>query len=161
MKIARMLFIVALIVGAGCAAIGHEGEDHGTAGARLSKRDQLRIAVQAICPTSGRKLGTHGAPIKVKVGKEIVFICCKGCLQDKINPQHWATIHANVAKAQGICPIMKKQLPASPKWTIVEGQIVYICCPPCAPKIAADPQTHLRKIDDLYTASLQKRPAVR
>ncbi len=155
MKIARMLFVVVLIASAGYAAIGHEGEDHGVAGAKLSKRDQLRVAVQEICPTSGEKLGAHGAPIKVRVGKETVFICCQGCLKDKINPQHWATIHANVFKAQGICPIMKKKLPANPKWTIVEGQIVYVCCPPCTKKIAVDPKTHLKKVDELYTASLK------
>ena len=161
MKIARMLFVVALIAGAGYAAIGHEGEDHGNAGGKLSRRDQLRIAVQAICPTSGQKLGAHGAPIKVRVGEETVFLCCQGCLQGKIDPKLWATIHANSAKAQRICPIMKKELPENPKWTIVEGQIVYVCCPPCTKKIAADPKKHLRKIDELYTASLQARRAVR
>ena len=50
-------------------------------------RDQLRIAAQQICPTSGTKLGEHGTPIKVKVGKEHVFLCCKGCLKKKISPK--------------------------------------------------------------------------
>ena len=119
-----------------------------------SKRDQLKIQVQAICPVSGQKLGDHGAPIKVKIGKEHVFFCCKACLQGKVNPKHWATIHANFAKAQRICPVMKHELPDKPKWTIVEGQIVYICCPPCTKKIAADPQGYLAKLDELYSASL-------
>lgn len=123
----------------------------------LSQRDQLRIAVQGICPISGQQLGSMGTPIKVKVGEETVFLCCKGCLQKQINPQHWATIHANFAQAQQICPVMKHALPKNPKWTIVEGQIVYVCCPPCTKKIAADPETYLRKIDELYTASLQQR----
>jgi hypothetical protein len=127
----------------------------------LSQRDQIHIAVQEICPISGQKLGEHGAPIKVKIGEEIVFLCCKGCLQGKVNPQHWATIHANFAKAQRICPVMKHELPENPKWTIVEGQIVYVCCPPCTKKIAADPKTFLQQIDELYLASLQARQARR
>lgn len=123
----------------------------------LSKSDQIHIAVQQICPISGQKLGEHGAPVKVKIGDERVFVCCKGCLQDKVNPEHWATIHANFAKAQRICPIMKKELPANPKWTIVEGQIFYVCCPPCTEKIAADPKAYLQKLDELYTVSLKRK----
>jgi hypothetical protein len=98
----------------------------------LSQSDKIHIAVQKICPISGQKLGEHGAPLKVKIGEEHLFVCCQACLQGKaVNPQHWATIHANFAKAQRICPIMKKELPANPKWTIVEGRIFYVCCPPC------------------------------
>lgn len=123
----------------------------------LSQRDQLHIAVQEICPVSGQKLGAHGAPIKVKIGEEIVFLCCKGCLQGKVNPQHWATIHANFARAQGICPVMKHKLPENPKWTIIQGQIVYVCCPPCTKKVAADPAAYLRQVDKLYAASLQAK----
>ena len=127
----------------------------------LSKRDQLRIAVQGICPISGQQLGSMGTPIKVKVGEETVFLCCNGCLKNQINPQHWATIHANFAKAQQICPVMKHELPKNPKWTIVEGQIFYVCCPPCTKKIAADPKAYLQKLDELYSASLRSRQARR
>jgi len=148
MKVVKMLLVVGLIVGSSQLASAEDGR---------SKRDQLRIAVQEICPMTGNKLGTHGAPIKVRVGEEVVFLCCKGCLKQKINPQHWATIHVNIARAQHICPIMKQELPKNPKWTIVNGQIVYVCCPPCTKKIIADPETHLQKVDELYSASLQAR----
>ena len=113
--------------------------------------------MQEICPVSGQKLGAHGPPIKVNVGKESVFLCCQGCLQGKINPQHWATIHANFARAQGKCPVMNKPLPSNPKWTIAGGQIVYICCPPCTKKIQAEPDKYLRMVDQYYNASLQAR----
>ena len=158
MKIARMLFVLALSVSTGQVA---NGQNRSSAEQAQAMRDQIRIAVQEICPSSGGKLGGHGDPIKVKVGEETVFLCCQGCLKSKINPQHWATIHANFAKAQRICPIMKKELPQNPKWTIVEGQIVYVCCPPCTEKIVADPKTHLRKIDELYMASLKARQNLR
>lgn len=147
MKYARMLVVTALLSAAASVANAQE----------LSQRDQLHIAVQEICPVSGQKLGAHGPPIKVQVGQETVFLCCRGCLQSKINPQHWATIHANFAKAQRICPVMKHELPKNPKWTIVDGQIVFVCCPPCTKKVAADPRTYLRKIDELYAASLRGR----
>ncbi|MCA9561792.1 MAG: hypothetical protein KC583_24770 [Myxococcales bacterium] len=128
----------------------------------VSRHDQIHIAVQEICPVSGQKLGAHGAPLKVKIGEEHLFVCCQGCLQGKsVNPQHWATIHANLARAQRICPIMKKTLPENPKWTVVEGQIVYVCCPPCTEKIAAEPQKFLQEIDNLYLASLQARQTAR
>ncbi|QDV73788.1 hypothetical protein [Botrimarina mediterranea] len=122
-----------------------------------SVRDQLRIAVQDICPVSGEKLGSMGEPLKVQVGEETVFLCCKGCMGKQIKREHWGTIHANFAKAQGICPVMGNDLPKTPKWTIVEGQVVYVCCPPCTKKLAAEPQLYLRKVDALYTAHLDKK----
>lgn len=127
----------------------------------LSRHDHLKMAVQKICPISGQELGSMGQPLKVAVGQEELFVCCKGCLEREINPQHWATIHANFAAAQRICPVMKHELPANPQWTIVEGQIVYVCCPPCTKKIAADPAKFLTQLDDLYLASLQAKNANR
>jgi len=91
----------------------------------------MRAAVQAICPVSGLQLGKHGPPVKVNVGEQSIFLCCEGCIQRKIDPQHWATIHANTARAQRICPVVEHDLPKKPQWTIVEGQIVYVCCPLC------------------------------
>ena len=123
---------------------------------RISEHDQLKIAVQKICPVSGKPLGSMGAPPKVRVGEEEVFLCCKGCSKGPINKEHWSTIHSNFAKAQGICPVMEKELPAKPKWTFVKGQIVYICCPPCTKKIQAEPDKYLGKVDSYYQASLKK-----
>ena len=147
MKYARMFLVVALLVGAAQVVDAQE----------LSKRDRLQIAVQSICPISGQKLGAHGTPIKVQVGKELVFICCRGCLQNKISPKHWATIHANFAKAQRICPVMKKELPRNPKWIVVEGQIVYVCCPPCTDRIEREPARYLQIVEQNYAASLQAK----
>ncbi len=118
---------------------------------------EIRMAVQQICPVSGQKLGEHGKPIAVKIGKEQVFLCCKGCTTGKVKPEHWATIHVNFAKAQRICPVMKHDLPKGAKWTIVEGRVVYVCCPPCIKKIEAEPKAYLKAVDELYLASLKKR----
>jgi len=142
-----------MLMGFGPMAFGQQSHE------QPLSRDQLRAAVQEICPVSGNKLGSHGPPVKVQVGEETVFLCCKACLQKEISREHWATIHANAAEAQRICPVMKNPLPENPKWTIVEGQIVYVCCPPCTKKVEADPATYLKQIDALYRASLEAEPS--
>ncbi len=124
-------------------------------GQELSKSDQVRIAVQKICPVSGQQLGAHGQPITAKIGEEVVHLCCKACLSGKVSPQHWGTIHANFAKAQGKCPVMNKPLPKNPKWTIVDGRIVYVCCPPCTKKIGANPKKYITMVDQLYSMHLK------
>ena len=143
--------MLAVVIGWGQESNGQTPPNH----------EELRIAVQQICPVSGNKLGEHGKPIKIKVGEEMVYLCCQGCLKGKIDKQHWATIHANMAKAQGKCPVMKKALPKNPKWTMVNGQIVYVCCPPCTKKIAADPKTFLKTVDTYYAAWLKAKTSPR
>ena len=109
---------------------------------------------------SGKKLGSMGPPLKVTVGesKEEVFLCCAGCAKGEINPQHWATIHGNITRAQGKCPIMKKALPEKgAKWTVVQGEIIFVCCPPCLKKVAADPEAALAQVDAYYTAYLESK----
>ncbi len=126
-------------------------------GGQAANHDQLKIAVQQICPVSGQKLGAHGNPLKVKLGQETLFLCCQGCTKQQVNPQHWATIHTNFARAQAICPIMKKPLPKTPKWTVINGQIIYVCCPPCAKKLEKDPAAAVAQVDGLYQQTLTKR----
>jgi len=120
-----------------------------------SSHDAIKIAVQKICPVMGEPLGSMGTPIKVKIGEEELFLCCEGCKTGKVDRNHWNTIHTNFAKAQGICPVMKKPLPANAKWTVVDGQIIYVCCPPCIDKIKADPEMYLKIRDRLYERSVR------
>lgn len=122
--------------------------------AMSKSRNQLKIEAQGICPVMGKPLGSMGTPIKVKIGEEELFLCCEGCRTKQVNRDHWATIHSNFQKAQGQCPVMSKPLPSNAEWTVVEGQIIYICCPPCVDKIKADPKTYLAKLDQLYTSHL-------
>lgn len=115
---------------------------------RQTKSDQLHIAAQGICPVSGGKLGSMGAPIKVKVGaKEHAFLCCKGCVGKQLDAGHWKTIQANLAAAQGTCPVMNKPVDASMKSAVVSGRKIFVCCPPCIAKIEADPATYVAKLD--------------
>ncbi len=82
MKKARMLLVLALMVGAGQAASGQvaSGQELSDRQKEQLRRDQLHIAVQEICPISEERLGSMGQPLKVRVGKETVFLCCQGCL---------------------------------------------------------------------------------
>lgn len=163
MEKVRMFMVAALLLGIGQLGSAQEADHSGHSGHARQQmtRDQLRIAVQKICPVTGGKLGSMGDPVKAKIGQEEVFLCCEGCVSKKVKKDHWATIHANIAKAQTNCPVMAKAIPKNPKGTIVEGQIVYICCPGCAEKIEADPKTYLRKVDALYAASLKPQRASR
>lgn len=157
MKKGTMLLLAGLVAAVSQTAVAQHSQ-HALApqsDRQQLTQDQLRIAVQEICPVSGQKLGSMGTPVKVKIGEEFLFLCCKGCAGGKVKPEHWATIHANFAKAQGKCPVMEHPLPDKPKWTIVEGRIVFVCCPPCIEKIKADPTTYLKKVDKLYSAHLQ------
>lgn len=46
----------------------------------LTGTDQAAIARQRVCPVMGTRLGDHGAPIKVMVGTQPIYLCCKGCI---------------------------------------------------------------------------------
>ncbi len=50
--------------------------------AKLSETDRDAALKQVICPVSGEKLGSMGAPPKVTVEGKEVFLCCSGCEKD-------------------------------------------------------------------------------
>ena len=71
-----------------------EHADHGNGGqsamdkmkaelAKLSPEDATSAEKQHICPVSGEMLGTMGAPLKIDVNGQQVWICCDGC-KDKL-----------------------------------------------------------------------------
>lgn len=119
-----------------------------------SRHDQLKIAAQKICPVMGEPLGSMGPPVKVKIGQQELFLCCEACRSKSVDRNHWATIHANLRDAQGTCPVMGSPLPPNSRYTIVKGQLIYTCCPPCIEKIQADPNRWLKQLDDQYAANL-------
>ena len=51
--------------------------------AKLSPEDAASAERQHICPVSGEMLGMMGAPEKVEVNGQEVWICCDGC-KDKL-----------------------------------------------------------------------------
>lgn len=120
---------------------------------------QLLIAVQRICPISGQPLGEHGPPVPARIGEQIVYLCCKPCLSNKVDADHWSTIQANLARAQQKCPVMGKALPDKAQRVVVDGRVIYICCPPCTEKIVGDRERYFGAVDHLYTAHLEAEQA--
>ena len=57
---------------------------------KLSEEDAASAEKQHFCPVSGEMLGTMGAPQKIGVGGEQVWICCAGC-KDRLleNPDEY------------------------------------------------------------------------
>ena len=47
--------------------------------AKLSPEDAAAAQRQHMCPVSGEMLGTMGAPLKIDVKDQQVWICCEGC----------------------------------------------------------------------------------
>ncbi len=41
--------------------------------------EQVAINRQRVCPVSGKTLGSMGAPLKVRIGNQDVYVCCDGC----------------------------------------------------------------------------------
>lgn len=50
---------------------------------KLSPDDAVSAERQHVCPVSGKMLGTMGAPKKIDVAGQQVWICCDGC-KDKL-----------------------------------------------------------------------------
>ncbi|MFT7629021.1 MAG: hypothetical protein ACI87E_000017 [Mariniblastus sp.] len=155
----RILFaslaVIALLSGSSIAQQNQERQQQSNAQQpkrALATADHLQIAVQKVCPVSGGALGAMGEPIKVKVGEQIAYLCCKGCQGKELKAEHWKTIQANIAAAQGTCPIMGKPVSADMKSTVVNGQQVFVCCPPCIPKIQADIEGSLKKVNASYVS---------
>jgi hypothetical protein len=46
----------------------------------LGEADKAGVARQKVCPVTGAALGSMGAPVKVLVGDQPLYLCCKGCL---------------------------------------------------------------------------------
>jgi YHS domain-containing protein len=51
--------------------------------AELTVEDRAQATKQKNCPVSGELLGSMGAPLKIDVKGQSVFICCEGC-KDKL-----------------------------------------------------------------------------
>jgi hypothetical protein len=62
---------------------GHAEHDHNAKisaeMAKLSPPDRELAMKQAVCVVSGEPLGSMGAPIKIDVKGQSVFICCESC----------------------------------------------------------------------------------
>jgi hypothetical protein len=123
------------------------------------RRERLRIAVQAICPVSGKSLAGVTKPIQMTdpQTKEVFYVCCEKCQTSKSESKYLEKIRSNFAKAQGKCLVMvDNDISVESKHGIIEGHFVYVCCPPCVKKMNASPERYLDELDNRYEASLKK-----
>jgi YHS domain-containing protein len=129
-----------------------------------TEADSDAIAKQKTCPVMDEPLGSMGAPLKVTGLGRDVFLCCKGCLKFlREDPEKYlaklpplpapavtktSTADAAHVEAQKLCPVMDEPLDAmgGPYRTVVEGRVVYLCCPGCAKRLHADPAQYLEKL---------------
>jgi YHS domain-containing protein len=135
--------------------------------APATQADVAAITRQKLCPVMDEPLGSMGIPLKVSGLGRDVFLCCKGCLKSlqkepqkylaKLPPLPGATklsvvkatkADARFVAAQELCPVMDKRLDAmgGPYKTVVEGRVVYLCCPGCAKKLHANSGVYLDKL---------------
>ncbi|MGB7326651.1 MAG: hypothetical protein WBD31_17375 [Rubripirellula sp.] len=127
--------------------------------------DELLISLQATCPVSGQPLGSMGKPPKITIGDKSLFVCCAGCTKKvEASPEQYLTKYytakgeqvregvfqstladANAIAIQKTCPVMDEPLGGMgvPGKVNVNGKAVYICCPGCAKKLAAEPDKYL------------------
>lgn len=49
--------------------------------AQATDADRAAIAAQRVCPVMNQPLGGHGAPLKVTVNGQSMYLCCRGCLR--------------------------------------------------------------------------------
>jgi hypothetical protein len=113
-----------------------------------AQTDRLLIQSQRICPVTGKDLRSMGGPVKAEVGKATVFLCCKGCFGQPLNKEHWSKVQANIADAQGLCPIFKKPLGDHPVPVVVNHRLLFVCCKPCTKKVEADPSRSIAFVNE-------------
>jgi hypothetical protein len=147
--------------------------------ASLDESDRSRIAQQKVCPVSGGRLGSMGTPVKVVVGEQPVYLCCKACLgKVRENPDLYrqravsagsqanapasagqivvATATASdraAIQAQRKCPVLGTTLGShgTPVKVGVGGQTLFVCCKGCVGKIVKTPAPYLAKAAELRT----------
>ena len=145
--------------------------------AQLTAADREPVARQGFCPVMAAGFD-HGAPIKLIVGDQPLYVCCEGCIdavkqdpqaylqkvatksvvrpaQSARPPQAAATRAADADRAaiqaQGICPVMNQPLGAhgAPWKMSVEGNDLFVCCASCIQKVQHDPQHYLAELSNL------------
>lgn len=142
--------------------------------AELPKNDRAAAEAQRYCAVqTGNRLGSMGAPAKVMVAGQAVFICCDGCSKKALaNPK--ATLDSvkklkkiaaslaklspedrKLAETQRFCAVAEKNRLGSmgkPVKLVISGQPVFLCCGGCTDKANAHPRETLAKAAELKKA---------
>jgi hypothetical protein len=68
--------------------------------AKLGPEDRKLAEAQGKCPVTGRALGSMGAPVKVLIQGQPVFLCCDGCRDTALADQQGTLSKAKQLKAK-------------------------------------------------------------
>lgn len=146
--------------------------------AQLTQADQAGIARQKICPVMNTPLGDHGAPIKLVVGDQPIYVCCKGCVsQVQDNPEAFlgsvqaiaaaqSAANKSVAvtisdatqadqaaiRAQGRCVVMTDQAlggHGAPIKIAIGAEALFVCCKGCVAKVQQNPGMYLSRAQEM------------
>lgn len=119
------------------------------------------IAIQKVCPVTGRRLGSMGEPLPVAAGNKTVFVCCSSCVEVvHKEPAKYASgkpaIAISTATAadneliakQKICPVMDEPLGGmgQPIKVMIGETPIFLCCKGCIKKIQAEPAKYLAMV---------------
>lgn len=69
----------------------------------LGEADRPLIERQRICPVRGTVLGQHGAPVKLEVHGQPMFVCCQGCV-DSVQKSPELYVPAPAASQPSLSP---------------------------------------------------------
>ncbi len=144
---------------------------------KLPTKDQKLAVAQGYCAVMAEnRLGTMGAPIKIMIEDQPVFLCCAGCKRRAMaDPtKTLATVEALKAKveaamiehnlvefseedralvlAQGYCPMMPESrlgVMGPPVKLTVADQTIFVCCEGCSKDAAANPEQTLKVVEEL------------
>lgn len=139
--------------------------------AELPAADRTLAEAQRYCPVmQDKRLGSMGAPVKVVVDGQPVFVCCKSCSK-KATTNAKATLatvkklkkvaaslaklsteDCKLAEAQRYCAVEEENLLGSmgkPVKLVIGGQPVFLCCASCEDTAKADPKKTLAKVKEL------------
>ncbi|HEX7380031.1 MAG TPA: hypothetical protein VF278_23120 [Pirellulales bacterium] len=175
---ASLLFAAVTVFGLPLRASADEGKNAESeiseALAELSKADRAAAEAQRYCAVrTGHRLGSMGAPVKVNVAGQEVFVCCRGCSK-KATANATATLDSvkklkkiaaslaklpaedrQLAEAQRFCAVAGKNRLGSmgtPVKLVINGQPVFLCCGACTDKANAHPRETLAKAAELKKA---------
>lgn len=119
------------------------------------------IAIQRVCPVTGRQLGSMGEPLPVMAGNKTVYVCCSSCVATvQKDPAKYAsgkpTMTISTATAadnepiakQNICPVMDEPLGGmgQPVKVMIGETPIFLCCKGCIKKIQAEPAKYLAMV---------------
>lgn len=187
MRVVRCLSLTVLPValamfGVANLSLAHEGHDHAAdqkkaeakikeALAKLPAADRALAEAQRYCPIeTDDRLGAMGAPIKVMVQGQPVFLCCEECRKDALaKPQETLATVAKfkkasatlaklppadraAAEAQRYCAVQTKNPLGSmgaPIKVMLNGHAAFLCCKGCVEQAQANPKETLANVEKM------------